>query len=101
MRYTLVAPDDDDTDYHIYTAEIEVTYVEATTPDEFTTYNEKNQIQTVTADGNVTTYSYDADGNLATVNAAGSRTTYSWDYENRMESVILPSGDRHTFAYDP
>ena len=65
------------------------------------TYDIANQLQTSEDCDGVTTYTFDPAGNQHLVEApSGALTTNTWDDENRRVLVELPSGQRVTSAYN-
>lgn len=75
---------------------------QSTTPAEATTqsfHDETDQLTFGGVDGN-TTYTYDERGNLRTKNAGGQITRYSWDYENQLTRIDYADGSSSSYSYD-
>ena len=51
------------------------------------------------ANGLLTTFTFDAAGNQAEESAPTGRTTYVWDPDNRLRQLLLPGGERQTMSY--
>lgn len=65
------------------------------------TYDRFGQKTTMTLDGNVTTYNYDALGRLTSIVHPGSLTTeYEYDASGTLLEKVLPNGVTTTYSYD-
>lgn len=64
-------------------------------------YNAANALTLITPPiGAPTTQTYDANGNLVGADTGGALTTYTWDGENRMISSVDPVNGRQDSVYD-
>jgi YD repeat-containing protein len=62
---------------------------------------EGERISVTDAQGNTTSFTYDARGNrTSSTDALGNVTTYTYDVMNRLTSIVQPGGATTSFAYD-
>ena len=66
------------------------------------TYTPAGLVASITdAQGNITTFTYDARGNrLTSADALNETTTYTYDVMNRLTKITAPDGSTTQFAYD-
>ena len=63
------------------------------------TYDAANQLHTAVDATGTRTFTFDASGNQQIVDELSGRTTNTWDFENQNTLVVLPSGSRVTMTY--